>query len=114
MDTKTASAYSQTTTSETDTTAEAEEKEGVLIKGRDFIMLDAPEVIFSPVPHRIVYDVSTDTFTEHKKITRGGVETEVKLKFTLTVEGKGTNSEKVTKLTLPDGSEINFENWSVG
>lgn len=42
MDTKTASAYSQTTTSE------ATEKEGVLIKGRDVIVLDAPEILPSP------------------------------------------------------------------
>ncbi len=93
---------------------EKNQREGIIVKGRDAVVLDAPHIFFSPAPYKIVYDDSTDTFTEHKKITRDGVEKEVELKFKLTVEGKGTDSEKVTKMTLPDGSEINFENWSVG
>lgn len=65
------------------------------------------------VPYKITYNNETDIFVEHRKIKTNGKIYELESEYKLTVENKGTNQEKVTKMTLPDGSEIEFEGWDM-
>ena len=70
-------------------------------------------VVKRSIARKIIYDHNSDTFTEiHKTITNGKTY-EVQKKFKLTVINKGTDKEEVTKMTLPDGSEIEFEGWDI-
>lgn len=70
-------------------------------------------VINRVVPYKIVYDNENDTFIEHRKIKTNNKVYEIESKYTLTVENKGTEQEEVTKMTLPDGTEIEFEGWDI-
>ena len=70
-------------------------------------------VIKRVMPYKIVYDNENDTFIEHRKIETDGKVYEIKSEYTLTVENKGTEQEEVTKMTLPDGTEIEFEGWDI-
>lgn len=65
------------------------------------------------VPYKIVYDNEKDTFIEHRKIKTDGKVYEIESEYKLTVKNKGTEQEEVTKMTLPDGSEIEFEGWDI-
>ena len=65
------------------------------------------------VPYKIVYDDENTKFIEHRKIETNGKVYEIKSEYKLTVENKGTDKEEVTKMTLPDGSEILFEGWDI-
>ncbi len=101
---KTESVYTKTTT-------DSSEKEGVLIKGKDIIVMDAPYITRQPALFKVVYDDATDTFTEYRKSTVNGIEKIIEQKYTLTVINKGTADEKVTEMTLPNGDKIEFVNW---
>ena len=70
-------------------------------------------VINRVVPYKIVYDNENDTFIEHRKIKTNNKVYEIESKYKLTVENKGTEQEEVTKMTLPDGTEIQFEGWDI-
>lgn len=65
------------------------------------------------VPYKIVYDNERDTFIEYRKIKTDGKVYEIESEYKLTVENKGTDKEEVTKMTLPDGTEIEFEGWDM-
>lgn len=65
------------------------------------------------VPYKIVYDDENTKFIEHRKIETNGKVYEIKSEYKLTVENKGTDKEEVTKMTLPDGSVIEFEGWDI-
>ena len=65
------------------------------------------------IPYKIVYDDENTKFIEHRKIETNGKVYEIKSEYKLTVENKGTDKEEVTKMTLPDGSEILFEGWDI-
>ena len=52
-------------------------------------------------------------FIEHRKIETNGKVYEIESEYKLTVENKGTDKEEVTKMTLPDGTEIVFEGWDI-
>ena len=70
-------------------------------------------IIKSTTPYKIVYDDENTKFIEHRKIETNGKVYEIKSEYKLTVENKGTDKEEVTKMTLPDGSEILFEGWDI-
>lgn len=65
------------------------------------------------IPYKIVYDDEEITFIEHRKVETNGKKYETESKYKLTVKNKGTDKEEVTKMTLPDGTEIEFENWDM-
>ena len=65
------------------------------------------------IPYKIVYDDENTKFIEHRKIETNGKVYEIKSEYKLTVENKGTDKEEVTKMTLPDGSVIEFEGWDI-
>ena len=65
------------------------------------------------IPYKIVYDDENTKFIEHRKIETNGKVYEIESEYKLTVENKGTDKEEVTKMTLPDGTEIEFENWDM-
>ena len=65
------------------------------------------------IPYKIVYDDENTKFIEHRKIETNGKVYEIESEYKLTVENKGTDKEEVTKMTLPDGSEILFEGWDI-
>lgn len=69
--------------------------------------------IKSTTPYKIVYDDENTKFIEHRKIETNGKVYEIKSEYKLTVENKGTEKEEVTKMTLPDGSVIEFEGWDI-
>lgn len=69
--------------------------------------------IKSTTPYKIVYDDENTKFIEHRKIETNGKVYEIKSEYKLTVENKGTDKEEVTKMTLPDGSVIEFEGWDI-
>lgn len=69
--------------------------------------------IKSTTPYKIVYDDENTKFIEHRKIETNGKVYEIKSEYKLTVENKGTDKEEVTKMTLPNGSEILFEGWDI-
>lgn len=69
--------------------------------------------IKSTTPYKIVYDDENTKFIEHRKIETNGKVYEIKSEYKLTVENKGTDKEEVTKMTLPDGTEIVFEGWDI-
>ena len=71
------------------------------------------QTIKSTTPYKIVYDDENTKFIEHRKIETNGKVYEIKSEYKLTVENKGTDKEEVTKMTLPDGSEILFEGWDI-
>lgn len=82
--------------------------EGYIIKAKDVVVMDSPAFAF-PVPYKIVWDDTNDTFTEYYSY-RG---TTVTKTYTLTVINKGTEDEEVTEMRLPDGRVITFEGWLV-
>ena len=65
------------------------------------------------VPYKIIYDNSEDKFIEHRKIETNGQVYEIESEYKLTVNNKGKDNEEVTKMTLPDGREIEFEGWDI-
>ena len=65
------------------------------------------------IPYKSVYDDENTKFIEHRKIETNGKVYEIESEYKLTVENKGTDKEEVTKMTLPDGSEILFEGWDI-
>lgn len=65
------------------------------------------------IPYKIVYDDENTKFIEHRKIETNGKVYEIESEYKLTVENKGTDKEEVTKMTLPDGTEIVFEGWDI-
>ena len=65
------------------------------------------------IPYKIVYDDENTKFIEHRKIETNGKVYEIESEYKLTVENKGTDKEEVTKMTLPNGSEILFEGWDI-
>ena len=65
------------------------------------------------IPYKIVYDDENTKFIEHRKIETNGKVYEIESEYKLTVKNKGTDKEEVTKMTLPDGTEIEFENWDM-
>ena len=65
------------------------------------------------IPYKIVYDDENTKFIEHRKIETNGKVYEIKSEYKLTVENKGTDKDEVTKMTLPDGSVIEFEGWDI-
>lgn len=69
--------------------------------------------IKSTTPYKIVYDDENTKFIEHRKIETNGKVYEIESEYKLTVENKGTDKEEVTKMTLPNGSEILFEGWDI-
>lgn len=68
-------------------------------------------IIKELIPYKIVYDNETDSFVEYRKVETDGKIYELASEYKLTVENKGTDEEEVTKMTLPDGQEIYFENF---
>lgn len=75
--------------------------------------VDIKPTIKRIVPYKITYDNETDTFVEYRKIKTNGKIYELESEYKLTVENKGTDQEEVTKMILPDGSEIEFEGWDM-
>ena len=69
--------------------------------------------IKSTTPYKIVYDDENTKFIEHRKIETNGKVYEIESEYKLTVKNKGTDKEEVTKMTLPDGTEIVFEGWDI-
>lgn len=65
------------------------------------------------IPKKIVYNDEDNSFTEIREVNTNGVTYVVEDVYKLTVENKGTDEEEVTKMTLPDGRVIEFENWDV-
>ena len=65
------------------------------------------------VPYKIVYDDDRTSFIEHRKTETNGKVYEIESEYKLTVKNKGTDKEEVTKMTLPDGTEIVFEGWDI-
>ena len=65
------------------------------------------------IPYKIVYDDENTKFIEHRKIETNGKVYKIKSEYKLTVKNKGTDKEEVTKMTLPDGTEIVFEGWDI-
>jgi len=102
-------------------------KEGYLIKGKDAIMLDAPELLPSPDtpllteaqdlvgainelsghPVKSIYNDSDDTITESWQAAD-----EIRtVQYKITVTGKGTDNEAVTAITFPDGTIMSLEGF---
>lgn len=65
------------------------------------------------IPYKIVYDDNETKFIEHRKVETNGKVYEIESEYKLTVKNKGTDKEEVTKMTLPDGTEIEFEGWDI-
>ena len=65
------------------------------------------------IPKKIVYNDEDNSFTEIREVNTNGVTYIVEDVYKLTVENKGTDEEEITKMTLPDGRVIEFENWDV-
>ena len=65
------------------------------------------------VPYKIVYNNETDTFVEYRKVKTNCQTYKLKSEYKLAVENKGTAQEEVTKMTVPNGSEIEFEGWDM-
>ena len=59
------------------------------------------------------FKIQAGANTEIREVNTNGVTYIVEDVYKLTVENKGTDDEKVTKMTLPDGRVIEFENWDV-
>lgn len=70
-------------------------------------------IIKRVLPETITFDNDKNTITELRKIKTNDEVFEIKSVFTLTVENKGTENENVTKMTFPDGQEVNFVGWDV-
>lgn len=75
--------------------------------------VDIDTTIKHIVPYKIVYNNETDTFVEYRKVKTNCQTYELKNEYKLAVENKDTAQEEVTKMTLPDGSEIEFEGWDM-
>lgn len=71
-----------------------------------------PVVEYLP-PYKIVYDKDKITFTEYRKIKTKDKEYEISSEYKIEVKNKDTADEEVTKMILPDGREILFENWDI-
>ena len=63
------------------------------------------------IPYKIEFNRETNSFIEYRKVETDGKVYELASEYKLTVENKGTDNEEVTKMTLPDGQEICFENF---
>ena len=64
-------------------------------------------------PYKIEYNRETNSFIEYRKVETDGKIYELASEYKLTTEEKGTDNEEVTKMTLPDGRVIEFENWDI-
>lgn len=72
------------------------------------IYMQSPDIRLSP-PTKIKWNDQNDSYTKTVEFEGEIITSEYKL----TIINKDTDKEEVTKLTLPDGSVINFEGWIV-
>lgn len=78
-----------------------------ILRSSGIIRLDAPEVVVYP-PQKIRWIDAENKYIKTTVYNGEIIEEEYKL----TVKNKGTDTEEVTRLTLPSGEYIDFEGWT--
>ena len=68
-------------------------------------------LVKSVIPYKIVYDDINDKIIEYRKVDTDGKTYETISEYELVIENKGTETEKIIKITLPNRLEIEFDGW---